>query len=572
MPHKMVDPFGDVSSKAPIPVTLLSGFLGSGKTTLLRHILTSPDTKLKIAVVVNDMASLNIDAHILKKHIVSQANENDKLIQLQNGCICCTLRGDLLEALVSMAKVGEAEYIVIESTGISEPMQVAETFTEEFAEAMIAAANEEPTDGDDSMQGPDIQGAEVIKEVAEMGGLHKFTRLDTLVTMVDAFNFFNNFSTTDFITERWGGEADVAPEDERTVTDLMVDQIEFANTVIINKVDCVDEDTRLRIHGVIKKLNPLAKIIESKFAKVDIGEVLATSVFDFEKAATGMGWLQSLHEMSKREIGGKIKIAPKPETEEYGISSFVYTARIPFHPKRLYELVHDKFVVMENADQGEEGEDGDDEDEMEQSEEGGDTSMADASSDEQSSESDSDPWQDVADDEADDDKELSIPVDNKTIIENKRNHPVFKGLLRSKGFFWLATRPTMHGAWSQAGNMLTMEGGDQWFCVQDESEWPDDPATRESILKDFEDPWGDRRQEIVFIGEKLDKQALEAEFGKCLLNKQEMRKWERIMRMRKSARVIQQTLDDTFEDGFEDWPEPDAMAEADRHDHTGHKH
>jgi G3E family GTPase len=402
--------------RTPIPVTLLSGFLGSGKTTLLRHILTAPETNFKIAVVVNDMAALNIDAHLIKKHIVSQANEKDKLIQLQNGCICCTLRGDLLEALVSIVKAGDAEYIVIESTGISEPMQVAETFTEEFVEAMIAAAGEDPR-GEDGMQGVEVDGAELMKEIAEMGGLHKLARLDTLITMVDAFNFFDNFQTTDFITERWA-DKDVAPEDERTVTDLMVDQIEFANTVIINKVDCVDEETRVRIHGVVKKLNPLARILESKFAQVNIAEVLGTSTFDFESAATGMGWLQSLHEMSKREIDGKIKIAPKPETEEYGISSFVYTARRPFHPKRLYELLHDKFVLIENADPGNE----DDEDGSVEEEEGVEDTQttpshesSDASSNEDGADTDSDveSWESATDEEMGDAPDISVPIDNK---------------------------------------------------------------------------------------------------------------------------------------------------------------
>ena len=385
----------------PIPVTLLSGFLGSGKTTLLRHILTSPDTNLRIAVIVNDMAALNIDAAHVKKHIVSQANDEDKLIQLQNGCICCTLRGDLLEALVTLAQNGQADYIVIESTGISEPMQVAETFTEDFTSVMTAAIDQDEHDME--VEGK-IEGVEVLKKIQDLGGLHNIVKLDTLITMVDAYNFFDNFATTEFITNRWG-KSGVAPEDERTVTDLMVDQIEFSNCVIINKVETVDAEIRQRIRGLVSKLNPQARIIEANFAQVDMKEVLGTAKFDFEKAATSMGWLQSLHEMSKREINGVIKFAPKPETEEYGISSFVYRARKPFHPKRLYQMIHKIFVLMEDA----EGGDGDDMDlDGEDTDEKG---SSDASSDDKLS--DDEDWQDESDEASEDGPNLSEEIDPK---------------------------------------------------------------------------------------------------------------------------------------------------------------
>ncbi|OAL34127.1 hypothetical protein AYO20_06582 [Fonsecaea nubica] len=522
----------DSNERRPIPVTLVSGFLGSGKTTLLKNILTSDQHSLRIAVIVNDMAALNIDAALIKRHVVSQTQE--RLIQMENGCICCTLRGDLLEELAKLARNRECEYILIESTGISEPMQVAETFTEEFAHAMIEAAN------DGSLQGQQ-DDERILKEMAELGGLQNIAKLDTLVTIVDAFNFFHNFSTTEFITDRWGKEG-VDPEDERTITDLMVDQIEFANTIILNKIDSVDKATRSRIRAVIHQLNPAAKVLESNFSKVDPRQVIRTETFSFEKAATNMGWLQSLHDLNVREINGQLKVAPKPETEEYGISSFVYRARRPFNPRRLYRLIYDKFVIMEgqivDEEADEEGNDGDEqsgseEDEME---------VDDAEEDSSDTSDDSSQTEDQ-----DDSDDFSKSIDPKVVVENKRANPVFAGLLRSKGFIWLATRPFLHGEWSQAGTMLTLQGGGPWFCALDDAQWPTDPDTRRSIEADFVEPWGDRRQEIVFIGEKLDPVGLTAEFDGCLLTDPEMRKWEKIMKSTEDREIINGKLANVFE-------------------------
>lgn len=515
----------------PIPVTLLSGFLGAGKTTLLENILKS-DHGYKIAVVVNDMSALNIDASLLVNHKVSQKKES--MVQLQNGCICCTLRGDLLEEMAHLAFSGKFDYIVIESTGISEPMQVAETFTQEFTTAMLDA--EEKTDlGIDE---------KVLRQIAEHGGLARLTSLDTAVTVVDSYNFLPNFETFDLLKDRW--EIGM-PEDERTISDLLVDQIEFSDVIILNKIGTISKKKHASIQSLVKKLNPVAKVISTDFCKVDMKEIINTGRFQFDKAATSAGWLQSIHEMTVRDVAAGSKLAPKPETEEYNINNFVYRQRIPFHPLRLHELIRDKFLVMEyNTPAGAEVEEGEENATRE-----GDSKESDDESDGDSDMKEE--WQDESDeDDGEDDVEL---IDEKVVLENKKNS-VFGNLLRSKGYFWLATRHILQGEWSQAGAILTIKPGQPWFCVMSENSWPDDPQVKEYIKRDFQGIYGDRRNEIVFIGENINTEKLTKALDHCLLTPTEMRKFERIMK-RFNGDVIktEMKLNTAWEDGFEDWPD-----------------
>lgn len=375
-----------------LPVTVLSGFLGAGKTTVLNHILNNREGR-KVAVIVNDMSEINIDAKQLNNEVDFNRAE-EKLVEMSNGCICCTLREDLLLEVRRLADENRFDYLVIESTGISEPLPVAETFT--FAD----------------------ESGQSLSEVA---------RLDTMVTVVDAANFLNDFQQAEMLQQ--AGES-LGEEDNRSVADLLVDQIEFCNVILISKTDLCSEAHLKAVTGVITSLNPDAEIIPIEQGQIALDKVLATAKFDFEKAEQAAGWL-------KEARGEHI-----PETEEYGISSFTYTARKPFHPEKFYNFLH-------------------------------------------------------------------------------QDWPSGK-LIRSKGYFWLASRPQFAGQWSQAGGIARHGFAGMFWHAVPRSQWPEDEASRKIIMENWHEPFGDMRQELVFIGQNLNGQAVKQMLDDCLLTENEL--------------------------------------------------